>query len=117
MSPEQASGKALDSRTDLWSLGAVLYEMLAGRPPFTGDGHLQVMHAIVHDSPPRLRELRPDLAPEIDRIVSRALEKEPAKRYQSAVEMVHDLSTALTARRRPRARPSHGGPPMPFPRR
>jgi tetratricopeptide (TPR) repeat protein len=97
MSPEQATGKALDGRTDLWSLGAVLYEMLAGRPPFTGDGHLQVMHSIVHDSPPRLRELRPDLAPEIDRIVSRALEKEPAKRYQSAEEMVRDLSTALTS--------------------
>jgi len=97
MSPEQASGKTLDSRTDLWSLGAVLYEMLAGRPPFTGDGHLQVMHAIVHNSPPRLRELRPELAPEIDRIVSRALEKEPAKRYQSASEIVRDLSTALAA--------------------
>ena len=97
MSPEQASGKALDCRSDLWSLGAVLYEMLAGRPPFTGDGHLQVMHAIVRDSPPRLRELRPDLPLEIDRIVSRALEKEPAKRYQSAAEMVRDLSTALTA--------------------
>jgi len=97
MSPEQASGKALDCRTDLWSLGAVLYEMLAGRPPFTGDGHLQVMHAIVHDSPPRLRELRPELPLEIDRIVSRALEKEPAKRYQSAAEMVRDLSTALAA--------------------
>jgi len=97
MSPEQSSGKALDCRTDLWSLGAVLYEMLGGRPPFTGAGHLQIMHAIVHDSPPRLRELRPDLIPEIDRIVSRALEKEPAKRYQSAAEMVRDLSTALTA--------------------
>ena len=83
MSPEQASGKAVDFRTDLWSLGAVLYEMLAGRPPFRGDTQLQVMHAIVHDDPPRLREVRPDLPAAIDAIVSRALEKDPAKRYQS----------------------------------
>jgi serine/threonine protein kinase len=93
MSPEQASGKALDSRTDLWSLGAVLYEMLAGRPPFSGDTHLQTMHAIVHDPVPRLRVARPDLPSEIERIVSRALEKDPAKRYQSAADMALDLST------------------------
>jgi len=97
MSPEQASGKTLDYRTDLWSLGAVLYEMLAGRPPFSGDGHLQIMRAIVHDAPPRLRAARPDLPAEVDLVVSRALEKDPAKRYQSAADMVRDLSTALTA--------------------
>jgi len=95
MSPEQASGKALDCRTDLWSLGAVLYEMLAARPPFPGDGNLAVMHAIVHDAPPKLRELRPDLPPEVDRIVARALEKDLARRYPSASEMAADLSAAL----------------------
>jgi serine/threonine protein kinase len=97
MSPEQSSGKAVDFRTDLWSLGAVLYEMLAGTPPFPGEQHLQIMHAIVHDAPLRLREVRPDLPPEIDLIVLRALEKDPAKRYQSAAEMVRDLSAVLTA--------------------
>src|ERR1019366_1106593 len=95
MSPEQASGTALDCRTDLWSLGAVLYEMLAARPPFPGDGNLAVMHAIVHDAPPKLRELRPDLPPEVEGIVARALEKDLARRYQSASEMAADLSAAF----------------------
>jgi serine/threonine protein kinase/formylglycine-generating enzyme required for sulfatase activity/dienelactone hydrolase len=106
MSPEQASGKAVDFRTDLWSLGAVLYEMLAGRPPFSGDQNLQIMHAIVHNSPPRLREERPDLPPEIDLIVSRALQKDPAKRYQSAADMVRDLSASLTALDAPARKPA-----------
>jgi serine/threonine protein kinase/formylglycine-generating enzyme required for sulfatase activity/predicted esterase len=97
MSPEQASGKAIDFRTDLWSLGAVLYEMLAGTPPFRGERQLEVMHAIVHDEPPRLRRIRPELPAEIEAIVARALEKDPAKRYQSAAEMAEDLSRALTA--------------------
>jgi len=97
MSPEQASGKPVDFRTDLWSLGAVLFQMLSGKPPFSGDSQLQVMHAIVHDPPPRLRDVRPDLPAELDAIVSHAMEKDPAKRYQSAAEMMRDLSAALDA--------------------
>jgi dienelactone hydrolase len=97
MSPEQATGKAVDFRTDLWSLGAVLYEMLAGKPAFRGSTQLQVMHAVVHDDPPRLREIRPGLLAGIEAIVARALQKDPARRYQSATEMVNDLTAALTA--------------------
>ncbi len=95
MSPEQARGNAVDCRTDLWSLGATLYEMLAGRPAFRGDTQLQVMHAVLHDEPTRLRAIRPDLPAGIESIVLRALQKDPANRYQSAAEMVNDLTAAL----------------------
>ncbi|MDR3700037.1 MAG: protein kinase [Candidatus Sulfopaludibacter sp.] len=100
MSPEQASGKAVDFRTDLWSLGAVLYEMLAGKPPFPGETQLQVIRAVVHDEPPRLR----DIPPAVEAIVTRALQKDPARRYRSAAEMVEDLSAALAALEAPPTR-------------
>jgi len=104
MSPEQAAGKALDCRTDLWSLGAVLFEMLAGRTPFAGESNLSILHAIVHEAPRRLGELRPDLPPEIERIVARALEKDLARRYQTATEMADDLSAVLERSSKPAAR-------------
>jgi Tol biopolymer transport system component len=118
MSPEQASGKAVDFRTDLWSLGAVLYEMLTGQRPFNGETQQQVLHAVVHNDPPGLLELRPDLPPEIEAIVSRALQKEPDSRYQSAAELVNDLSAALMAldapRERARLRPAYAIPAVVF---
>jgi len=97
MSPEQAAGGQVDYRTDLWSLGAVLYEMLAGRPAFEGDSQFRVIHAIVRGVPPRLRDARPDLPAELDRIVGRAMEKDLAKRYQSAAEMAGDIDAVLSA--------------------
>jgi serine/threonine protein kinase len=95
MSPEQVSGMPADSRTDLWSLGVVLYEMLTGTQPFRGGTVLALMRAVVQDQPAPLNEVRPGLPAEVMSIVSRALEKDPAKRYQSAAEMGKNISAAL----------------------
>jgi dienelactone hydrolase/predicted Ser/Thr protein kinase len=105
MSPEQARGAPIDWRTDLWGLGAVLYESLAGRPPFDGSG-LAVLRAITEEKPKPLRELRPDTPQEAEQIVTRALEKDSTKRYQSASEMAHDLSAAIVRLSAPAVAPA-----------
>ena len=91
MAPEQIQGKEVDSRADLFSLGVVLYEMLTRHKPFQGENLTVVSHRIVYDhfTPPR--DYARDLPPGIDRILGRALEKDPARRYQRAKEMVEDL--------------------------
>lgn len=88
MSPEQLSGKPLDLRTDIWSLGVMMYELLTGRLPFEGDSAASTVAAILHSTP---REMD-DLSPELQFIISRALAKNPDKRYQSCAELLHDLS-------------------------
>jgi serine/threonine protein kinase/formylglycine-generating enzyme required for sulfatase activity/dienelactone hydrolase len=95
MSPEQAEGKVVDARTDLWSLGIVLYESLSGRVPFQGTGSLAVLRAVTHDPVKPLRDLRADVPEDANHIISRALEKDVARRYQSAAEMSGELSAAL----------------------
>ena len=91
MSPEQASGERIDHRSDLWALGAVLYEMLAGRQPFTGDSLEALFYAILWPKPERVTALRPEVPPGLEALVHRLLEKNPANRYQDAVALMAEL--------------------------
>src|SRR6266566_3735593 len=91
MSPEQARGEVLDARTDLVSLGAVLYEMAAGKPAFAGATAAIIFNSILTASPTPLSRIRGDVPPELESIISRALEKDRKARYQSAAGMKTDL--------------------------
>jgi tRNA A-37 threonylcarbamoyl transferase component Bud32 len=97
MAPEQVQGKEVDSRADLFSLGVVLYEMLTRHKPFQGENLTVVSHRIVYDHFTPLREYARDLPPGVDRILGRALEKDPARRYQRAKEMVDALRQIVEA--------------------
>src|SRR4051794_17455705 len=81
MSPEQAQGRPVDVRADIFSTGAVLYEMFSGSRAFEGDSILAIMARVLHDTPRSMRELRPDVPHAIERIVARAMEKDPAMRF------------------------------------
>ena len=91
LSPEQARGEQVDARSDVYSLGCVLYEVLTGQPPFVGDSPVAVAYQHVREDPVPPSQKRPDISPELDAVVLKALAKNPDNRYQSAAEMRNDL--------------------------
>jgi len=91
LSPEQARGAPVTAASDLYSAGVVLYEMLTGKVPFTGDSAIEIAMKHVNDLPAPPSALRPEIPPELDQIVLRALAKDPADRYQTAEEFIEDL--------------------------
>ncbi|MGA9625314.1 MAG: serine/threonine-protein kinase, partial [Bryobacteraceae bacterium] len=97
MSPEQAKDAPLGPASDLFSLGAVLYECLAAKPAFSGANSVEILAAVLHVDPPPPSRFNPQVTPEMDRIALKALAKQPEARYQSADEMAADLRAASLA--------------------
>ena len=95
MAPEQVRGRSVDHRADIFSFGAILYEMLSGRRAFRGDSAVETMNAILKEDPPEVSTLQPQVPPALDRIVRHCLEKSPEERFQSARDLAFDL-TALS---------------------
>ena len=103
MSPEQLRGRPADARSDIFSFGAILYEMLSGKRAFRGDSAADTMSAILRDDPPDLSLTDQNISPSLERIVRRCLEKNPEQRFQSARDLAFDLE-ALSGGSAPAAR-------------
>ncbi|SDD36965.1 serine/threonine protein kinase [Geodermatophilus telluris] len=99
LSPEQARGEAVDARSDVYSVGCLLFELVTGAPPFTGDSPVSVAYQHVREDPRLPSSVNPAVPPELDAIVLKSLSKNPANRYQSAAEMRNDLLRALAGQR------------------
>jgi serine/threonine-protein kinase len=104
MSPEQTLGKPIDHRTDIWSMGVMMYQMLTGRLPFPGEYEQVIRYSVLSEEPEPLRPLCPDASPELERIVLKAMGKDPDDRYQTAAELLADLRAE-----RAKARPADTG--------
>jgi eukaryotic-like serine/threonine-protein kinase len=91
MSPEQARGNEVDERTDIFSFGVVLYEMIAGKPPFAGENAMDVISSILQREPAPLQQFVPGVSPDLERIVTKALKKDRDERYQTAKDLLVDL--------------------------
>ncbi|MBO0700746.1 MAG: serine/threonine protein kinase, partial [Zavarzinella sp.] len=102
MSPEQARGEAVDARSDLFSLGSVLYTLATGFPPFRAGSAMGVLHRIINDPPRPIRDTIPDFPPDLEAIIMQLLEKDPAKRFQLGADVSFRLS-AFLARPHPHA--------------
>ena len=96
LSPEQARGETVDARSDLYSAGCLMYELLVGRPPFVGDSPVSVAYQHVREAPVPPSQLDPVITPDIDAVTLKALAKDPADRYQSAREMKADITRVLS---------------------
>jgi serine/threonine protein kinase len=113
MSPEQIEGQDADARSDIWSLGCLLYEALTGKHAFEGKTQASLVSAIIKDQPPSISGIQPLAPPGLDRIVATCLAKDPDARWQSAADLARELQWVMEARsgvshpRRPRAAPPH----------
>jgi hypothetical protein len=114
MSPEQLTAKPVDGRSDIFSLGTILYWLLTGKRPFAGDTLAALSYSVVHGEPPPLAEVAPGLPSDLEYVVKRALAKDPAQRYATGKELAHDLDDLLHGRP-PRSRGGAAAAAVPTP--
>ena len=99
MSPEQLKEEVIDCTSDIFSLGCVLYELIAGKKAFDGKNLYEIMYKITHSEPESLINLRPDLSPDMEEIVRKTLAKKPLERYQSCMDLAYDLAAVLRGKK------------------